>query len=104
MTDTLANKIQKWENRVVRIISRADYSLRSTDLRLQALDPWVTDSRSRRRKRFEMFLLFKIVNNNAPTYLKELYIFSFRGRLHGAFSTPGLNSTLFTGLKFQPCL
>jgi hypothetical protein len=28
----------------------------------------------------------------------------FRGRLHGAFSTPGLNSALFTGLKFQPCL
>jgi hypothetical protein len=27
-----------------------------------------------------------------------------RGRLHGAFSTPGLNSALFTGLKFQPCL
>jgi hypothetical protein len=28
----------------------------------------------------------------------------FRGRLHGAFSTPGLNSALFTGLKFEPCL
>jgi hypothetical protein len=25
-------------------------------------------------------------------------------QLHGAFSTLGLNSALFTGLKFQPCL
>mgnify|MGYP001799170036 CR=1 FL=1 len=27
-----------------------------------------------------------------------------RGRLHGVFSTPGLNSALLTGLKFQPWL
>jgi hypothetical protein len=44
-----------------------------------------------------------------PAYmLKKALIFSgisvLRGRLNEAFSTPGLNLALLTGLKFQPCL
>ena len=32
--------------------------------------------------------------------LEPSFIAPLRGRLHGAFSTPGLNSALLTGLKF----
>jgi hypothetical protein len=45
---------------------------------------------------------FKIASLNITNLPK--HIDEFRGRLHGAFSTPGLNSALFTGLKFQSCL
>ena len=37
--------------------------------------------------------------NGIPIHQSKLLI-SIRGRLHGAFSTPGLNSALLTGLKF----
>ena len=69
MSDTLANKMQKLQNRAVRIISRADYSVRSTDL----LEKFGLPTLDERRKRFKMSMLFKILNNNAPTYLKELF-------------------------------
>jgi hypothetical protein len=65
MSDTLANKIQN-----VRIISRADYSIRSADL----LEKFGLPTLDERKKRFKMSMLFKILNNNAATYLKEFLL------------------------------
>jgi hypothetical protein len=42
-------------------------------------------------------------SHHGQAYFSNLSL-RVRGRLHGAFSTPGLNSALFTRLKFQPCL
>ena len=65
MSDPLANKIQKLQNRAVRIFSRADYSVRSAAL----LEKCGLPTLDERRKRFKMSMLFKILNNDAPTYL-----------------------------------
>ena len=52
---------------------------------------------------FHKFLIFidisRYINVQILQSMKKIY-FTFRGRLHGELSTPGLNSVLLTGLKF----
>ena len=67
---TRADKLQKLQNRVALIITRADYSTRSSDV-LNSLE-W-SNLLEERRKRYLLVTMFKIFNNNCPTYLRELF-------------------------------
>ena len=61
---TCADKLQKLQNRAARIITRADYSIRSSDV-LNSLE-W--SNLEERRKRHLLVTMFKVVNSkNAPT-------------------------------------
>ena len=66
---TRADKLQKSQNRAARIITRADYSIRSSDV-LNSLE-W--SNLEERRKRHLLVRMFKVFNNNCPTYLRERF-------------------------------
>ena len=66
---TRADKLQKLQNRAARIITRADYSIRSSDV-LNSLE-W--SNLEERRKRYLLVTMFKIFNNDCPTYLREQF-------------------------------
>ena len=66
---TRADKLQKLQNRAARIITRADYSIRSSDV-LNSLE-W--SNLEERRKRHLLVAMFKIFNNDCPTYLREQF-------------------------------
>ena len=67
---TRADKLQKLQNRAARIITRADYlSIRSSDV-LNSLE-W--SDVGERRKRHLLGTMFKVFNNNCPTYLQEQF-------------------------------
>ena len=66
---TRADKLQKFQNRAVRIITRADYSIRSSDV-LNSLE-W--SNLGERTKRHLLVTMFKVFNNNCPTYLRERF-------------------------------
>ena len=66
---TRADKLQKLQNRAARIITRADYSIRSSDV-LNSLE-W--SNLEERRKRHLLVTMFKIFNNDCPTYLRERF-------------------------------
>ena len=67
---TRADKLQKLQNRAARIITRADYSIRSSDV-LNSLE-W--SNLEERRKRHLLVTMFKIFNNDCPTYLRERFL------------------------------
>ena len=66
---TRADKLQKLQNRAARIITRADYCIRSSDV-LNSLE-W--SNLEERRKRHLLVTMFKIFNNDCPTYLRERF-------------------------------
>ena len=66
---TRADKLQKLQNRAAWIITRADYSIRSSDV-LNSLE-W--SNLEERRKRHLLVAMFKIFNNDCPTYLREQF-------------------------------
>ena len=66
---TRTDKLQKLQNRAARIITRADYSIRSSDV-LNSLE-W--SNLEERRKRHLLVKMFKVFNNNCPTYLREQF-------------------------------
>ena len=66
---TRADKLQKLQNRAARIITRADYSIRSSDV-LNSLE-W--SNLEERRKRHLLVTMLKIFNNDCPTYLREQF-------------------------------
>ena len=66
---TRADKLQKLQNRAARIITRADYSIRSSDV-LNTLE-W--SNLEERRKRHLLVTMFKIFNDDCPTYLREQF-------------------------------
>ena len=66
---TRADKLQKLQNRAARIITRADYSIRSSDV-LNSLE-W--SNLEERRKRHLLLMMFKVFNNNCPKYLQERF-------------------------------
>ena len=66
---TRADKLQKLQNRAARIITRVDYSTRSSDV-LNSLE-W--SNLEERIKRHLFVAMFKIFNNNCPTYLREQF-------------------------------
>ena len=66
---TRAEKLQKLQNRAARIVTRADYSIRSSDV-LNSLE-W--SNLEGRGKRHLLVTMFKVFNNNCPTYLRERF-------------------------------
>ena len=69
----LSSKIQKLQNRAARIVMQASYNASAGAL----FDVLHWNNLSLRRKKFKANLMFKILNEKAPTYLQEL--FSVRG-------------------------
>ena len=57
------------QNRGARIVTRADYSISSSDV-LGSLE-W--SNLEERRKRHLLVTMFKVFNNNCPTYLRERF-------------------------------
>ena len=64
-----AEKLQKLQNRAARIITRADYSIRSSAV-LNSLE-W--SNLEEREKRHLLITMFKVFNSNCPTYLQEYF-------------------------------
>ena len=64
-----AAKLQKLQNRAARIITRADYSIRTSDV----LNSQEWSNLEERRKRLLLVTMFKVFDNNCPTYLRELF-------------------------------
>ena len=71
--ETLSSKLQKLQNRAVRVITRSSYDTNATVL----LDTLHLDNLSLRRKKFKAGLMFKTLKGDTPTYLQNL--FSVRG-------------------------
>ena len=63
---TRGEKLQKLQNRAARIITRADYSIRSLNT-----SEW--SNLEERRKRHLLVTMFKMFNNDCPTYLREQF-------------------------------
>ena len=70
---TLSNKLQKLQNRAVRVITRSPYDASASPL----LDGLHLDNLSLRRKKIKAKMMFKILKGDAPDYLQNL--FSARG-------------------------
>ena len=75
--ETLSNKIQKLQNRAVRVITRSPYDASASPL----LDSLHLDNLSLRRKKIKAKkMMVKILKGDAPAYLQNL--FSARGTGH----------------------
>ena len=68
----LANRIQKLQNRAARIITSQSYDVRSSEI-LKSLE-W--DNLALRREKRLSLLMFDVVNQKAPEYLRDLFILS----------------------------
>ena len=66
----LGSKLQKLQNRAARIITWSGYEIRSTEI-LASLGWCDLETRQNRQK---VTLMFKIMNDIAPGYLKQLFI------------------------------
>ena len=67
--ETLSSKLQKLQNRAVRVITRCSYDTNAAVL----LDTPHLDNLSLRRKKFKAGLMFKTLKGNTPTYLQNLF-------------------------------
>ena len=79
----LSDKIQKLQNRGGRIITRSDYSVRSSEI-LGRLN-W--ERLSIRRSKHDVIMIFKVLNKLTPTHLFEWFtqtkdVHSYRLRSH----------------------
>ena len=63
--ETLSNKMQKLQNRAVRVITRSPYDASANPL----LDSLHLDNLSLRRKKIKAKIMFKILKGDAPDYL-----------------------------------
>ena len=66
---TLRNRLQRLQSRAARVITGADYDIRSADI-LADLD-WVT--LDKRRAKLKSVLMFKILNHQSAPYLNESF-------------------------------
>lgn len=65
----LSDKLQKLQNRAVRVITKAAYDDSATEI----LDQLGWDKLTDRRKKLKAVLMFKAGHNLVPTYLHELF-------------------------------
>jgi hypothetical protein len=72
MSITLAQRLQKLQNRAARVITCQGYEDRSIDIRSQL--KWKTLSQIRNSHKL---MMYKILNNMAPGYLREHFKTSF---------------------------
>ena len=64
-------KIQKLQNRAVRVITRSSYDTNASDL----LNVLFLDNLYIRRRKLKGQLMFKILKGNLPSYLQTLFYF-----------------------------
>ena len=69
LSNELTDKLQKLQNRAIRIIMKSDFYSSATALRLKL--GW--DSLYTRRKKLKAKLMFKTINKQAPEYLQDLF-------------------------------
>ena len=69
LSNELADKLQKLQNRAIRVITKSDY-YSSTDA-LRGKLGW--DDLCTRRKKQKLKLMFKTLNDQSPEYLKDLF-------------------------------
>ena len=69
--ETLSMKIQKLQNRAVRVITRSSYETNASDL----LNVLHLDNLYIRRRKLKAQLMFKILKGNLPSYLRTLFYF-----------------------------
>ena len=69
---TRADKLQKLQKKAARIITRADFSNRSSDV-LNSLEWSNLEERRRKEERHLLVTIFKVFNNNCPTNLRERF-------------------------------
>ena len=69
--ETLSMKIQKPQNRAVRVITRSSYDTNASDL----LNAKHLDNLCIRRGKLKVQLMFKILKGNLPSYLRTLFYF-----------------------------
>ena len=69
LSNELTDKLQKLQNRAIRIITKSDFYFSATVLRLKL--GW--DSLYTRRKKHKAKLMFKTINKQAPEYLQDLF-------------------------------
>ena len=71
--ETLSSKLQKLQNRAVRVFTRSSYDTNATVL----LDTLHLDDLSLRRNKFKACSMYKTLKGVTPTYLQN--VFSVRG-------------------------
>ena len=69
LSNELAGKLQKLQNRAIRVITKSDYHSNATALRTRL--GW--DDLSIRRMKIKAKLMFKTVNKQTPEYLQDLF-------------------------------
>ena len=69
LSNELADKLQKLQNRAIRVITKSDYYSSATALRGKL--GW--DNLCTRRKKQKLKLMFKTLNDQCPEYLKGLF-------------------------------
>ena len=69
LTLTMADKLQKLQNRAARVITRKSYEVRSHDIRLRLNWNTLAD----RRYEHKATTMFKVLNGYAPPYMSELF-------------------------------
>ena len=69
LSNELADKLQKLQNRAIRVITKSDYHSSATALRTRL--GW--DDLSIRRMKIKAKLMFKTVNKQTPKYLQDLF-------------------------------
>ena len=69
LSNELADKLQKLQNRAIRVITKSDYYSNATALRGKL--GW--DNLCTRRKKQKLKLMFKTLNDQCPEYLKGLF-------------------------------
>ena len=69
LSNELADKLQKLQNRAIRVITKYDYYSSANALRSKL--GW--DSLCTRRKKQKLKLMFKTLNDQSPEYLKGLF-------------------------------
>ena len=69
LSNELADKLQKLQNRAIRVITKSDYYSSATALRSKL--GW--DNPCSRRKKQNLKLMFKTLNDQSPEYLKGLF-------------------------------
>ena len=70
LSNELADKLQKLQNRAIRVITKSDHYSSATTLRGEL--GW--DNLSTRRKKQKLKLMFKTLNDQSPEYLKGLFM------------------------------
>ena len=69
LSNELADKLQKLQNRAIRVITKSDYYSSATALRGKL--GW--DNLFTRRKKQKLKIMFKTLNDQSPEYLKGLF-------------------------------